>query len=74
MVGIRLRWDFWEVFFMGATDKRTLVRGAPLWAELLGQTRMPVVAEADPDIEGSEILLKHFGFKQHGNVWVRDER
>lgn len=41
--------------------KRTLIQCA---RKLIGMTKgMPLLAHADPEIEGSEVLLRHLGFQ-----------
>lgn len=43
-------------------DKRTVVRGIRAVMKLAMARAMPVMALADPAIEGSERLLEHMGF------------
>ena len=43
--------------------KRTLVRCAWKVMGMAMQRRMPIVANADPDIEGADRLLLHLGFE-----------
>lgn len=43
-------------------DKRTVIRGIRAVMQL-ASAKMPVHALADPQIEGSETLLEHMGFK-----------
>jgi hypothetical protein len=43
-------------------DKRTVVKGIRAVMKLASARAMPVMALADPEIEGSEKLLEHMGF------------
>ena len=53
------------------TQKRTIVRGIRLLKKMAARVRMPVVALADPEIDGSEKLLEHMGFKPaHGRIYT----
>ena len=43
-------------------QKRTIVRGIRLLMKLATRARLPIVALADPEIDGSDRLLEHMGF------------
>lgn len=43
-------------------DKRAVIRGIRAVMRLAGE-RLPVHALADPEIDGSEVLLEHMGFR-----------
>lgn len=45
-------------------DKRTIVRGIREVLRLAAKRHLPVHALADPEIEGSETLLRHMGFEE----------
>lgn len=57
------------VMFSHATDefrknKRRVVAGIRAMRALIGsRPAMPLLAHADPDIKGSDVLLKHMGFE-----------
>ena len=42
--------------------RRTLIRCAKSVMGIVAEKRMPAHSYADPSIEGSEVLLRHFGF------------
>lgn len=52
-------------------DKRALIQTIRTLKDLMGQLPdMPIIAEADPEICGSETLLKHLGFQNvFGRIW-----
>lgn len=52
-------------------DKRALIQAIRTLKDLMGQLPdMPIIAEADPEICGSETLLKHLGFYNvFGRIW-----
>ena len=59
------------VAFMSATDearkhKKEFVRGIRAFRKLLNGMNRPVYADADPKINGSDLLLRHAGFKNRG--------
>jgi hypothetical protein len=45
-------------------DKRLVIRGYRAVQDLARRRPMPVVAIADPEIPGSDILLEHMGFQR----------
>jgi len=47
-------------------DKRALIMGMRAVMKLAARRALPVVAEADAEIEGSEKLLEHMGFEHIG--------
>lgn len=76
VAGIKIMNKNWVMF----TDIKEEFRDHPLfkkaviksYSELLKMIPdIPVYAAADPDIDGSDRLLKHIGFRNiHENVWV----
>lgn len=52
-------------------NRRTWVRAARAFRDLLDCFARPVFAEADPNIPGSDTLLKHLGFVACGSGWVK---
>ena len=58
------------VMFATLTDKarrnkRLMVVGVRKMIEAMGKYKIPVHAVACPTIKGSDVLLKHLGFKHH---------
>lgn len=52
-------------------DKRAMVRMMREVQRILARRRMSVVAVADPQIDGSDILLEHMGFERaYGDVYL----
>lgn len=45
-------------------DRRLVVRGYRAVQDLARRRPMPVVAIADPEIPGSDVLLEHMGFQR----------
>ncbi len=54
--------------------RRNVVLGiAAVWKLLADRPRLPVLAIADPEIKGSDVLVRHMGFDHlHGDVWQLD--
>lgn len=52
-------------------DKRALVRGIRALRPLIARCRAPLFANADLEIEGSDVLLRHIGFEPgaDGRPW-----
>ena len=52
-------------------NKRALIKAIRGIRDLVADLPyMPIIAEADPEIEGSETLLKHLGFTPvFGRIW-----
>ena len=44
-------------------DKRTIIKGIRAVMKMTQGRDLPVHALADPEIEGSEVLLEHMGFR-----------
>lgn len=70
------------VMFAGISDraraeagyKRTVIRCARKIMGMAAERRMPIYAEADADVPGSEILLDHLGFTPlHGRYYVKEQ-
>lgn len=64
------------IMFSSLTDefranKRAMVLGVKaMWGLLAGRPAMPILAHADPEIKGSDVLLKHMGFEPlHGGIY-----
>lgn len=49
--------------------KRTLIRCSWKVMGMAMQRRMPIVASADPEIEGADRLLLHLGFEPHNGSY-----
>ena len=59
---------FAEAIDEGRADKRSIVK---LKRAVVPMFKPGTVAYADPAISGSEVLLEHLGFKEHGGrIWV----
>lgn len=51
--------------------KRIVVKSYRILLNLLKTTKLPVYAKACPFIDGSEVLLKHMGFKRaYENIYI----
>lgn len=73
--GLKLEAQRWVLFSEISPEvramKRIFVIGARLARGLIESTAAPVHSLADPEIEGSAVLLKHIGFKRiHNEVWI----
>ena len=51
--------------------RRVIVRAIRLVMKMATRVKIPIVAMADPEIDGSDILLEHMGFKPfQGRVYI----
>lgn len=77
VAGIYAKGDGWVVFADLTdeirADRRLIVKGYRLVMAMLKERATSAISIADPHIKGSEVLLKHMGFKHASGeafVWL----
>ena len=66
--GYALFSDMSDEFRKHKSFKRTLIKGYRMLLSSLPDVK--IYSHADPEIEGSETLLKHLGFIRGGELWL----